>query len=188
MRCLWLILALPAEGLRRSTCGLAGACPGSPVPWAQHASCTQTVLFHNSCKQVQQEIEARIHLDADRKELPGNYTLLSTQEGLCTKGSRRTSPLANPGPFTDLFGFLYESKNDGSDCLLTGCSESQVKSICDFSTNFCNMFNLYCNEAEGCQSKIHSLAYDKASFFENCQHVGPKCSGLETQTSQCTKR
>jgi hypothetical protein len=23
----------------------------------------------------------------------------------------------------------------------------QVESLCDFSTNFCNMFNLYCNEA-----------------------------------------
>lgn len=176
-----------SQGLRTTaTCTLnAQACPGSPVDWSHHASCMETRRFQNPCENVQEEIELRIEKNLDRKKLPGQYELLSTQHGTCSKGSRATSPHAVPGPYTDIFGFLYVSEPDG--CWVTSCSESQVESLCDFSTNFCNMFNLYCNEMDGCESVKHTLNYDAALFGKNCNH-GKQCDGWETDKTQCTRR
>eukprot|EP00913_Durusdinium_trenchii_P035420 g33146.t1 len=195
LRCLLhgTLLFTPIQGLeslRRTTsssaCGLsAQACPGSPVSWANHASCIETRVFHNSCEAVQEEIETRIKENADRKKLPGQYLVLATQKDSCTKGSRATSPHADPGPFTDHFGFLYTPQGEG--CLVTSCSESQVPSKCDFSTNFCNMFNLFCNEMDGCESYKHSLGYEEAMFGTNCNH-GDTCGGWENKESECTRR
>ncbi|CAE7251079.1 unnamed protein product [Symbiodinium natans] len=167
-------------------CGLtAAACPGSPVPAGDHSACSESIVFQAPCASVQQEIEARIRLNMDRKQLLGNYTLLDSEAGACTKASRATNPHADPGPFTDLFGFRYMSA--GSHCHVLGCSESQVESLCDFSTNFCNMFNLYCSEADGCASVHHDLKYDPEQFGRACDHTA-LCGGYETVKSQCTRR
>ncbi|CAE7880294.1 VSR7 [Symbiodinium sp. KB8] len=179
-----------AIGLKRSftpeDCGLTdAACPGSPVPSGDHAACSESLVFKASCSSVQEEIEARIGLNMDRKKLPGNYTLLASETGVCTKASRATSPFADPGPFTDLFGFRYVT--DGSDCHVLACSESQVKSLCDFSTNFCNLFNLYCNEADGCEIVHSNLEHDPAQFDQSCDHTA-KCGGYETLAAECTRR
>eukprot|EP00437_Effrenium_voratum_P035062 CAMPEP_0181463144 /NCGR_PEP_ID=MMETSP1110-20121109/34763_1 /TAXON_ID=174948 /ORGANISM="Symbiodinium sp., Strain CCMP421" /LENGTH=180 /DNA_ID=CAMNT_0023587833 /DNA_START=119 /DNA_END=661 /DNA_ORIENTATION=- len=179
-----------AIGLKRSftpeDCGLTdAACPGSPVPSGDHAACSESLVFKASCFSVQEEIEARIGLNMDRKKLPGNYTLLASETGVCTKASRATSPFADPGPFTDLFGFRYVT--DGSDCHVLACSESQVKSLCDFSTNFCNLFNLYCNEADGCEIVHSNLEHDPAQFDQSCDHTA-KCGGYETLAAECTRR
>ena len=41
------------------------------------------------------------------------------------------------GPFTDLFGFIYETPvGESQQCLLTSCSESQVASRCCCFTSF----------------------------------------------------
>ena len=61
------------------------------------------------------------------------------------KGSRATGNQK----YTDLFAFsLSESKSSG--CLVQACSKSQVTSVLDFSTNYCNLRNLYCNRSDGC--------------------------------------
>ncbi|CAE7370042.1 unnamed protein product [Symbiodinium sp. CCMP2456] len=179
-----------AIGLKRSfspeDCGLTdAACPGSPVPSGDHAACSESLVFKASCSSVQEEIEARIGLNMDRKKLPGNYTLLASETGVCTKASRATSPFADPGPFTDLFGFRYVT--DGSGCHVLACSESQVKSLCDFSTNFCNLFNLYCNEADGCEIVHSNLEHDPAQFDQVCDHTA-KCGGYETLAAECTRK
>eukprot|EP00434_Breviolum_minutum_P022871 symbB.v1.2.020180.t1/scaffold1684.1/size105940/3 len=178
-----------SQGLRTQPCSLNGqACPGSPVDWDHHSSCMESRRFHNPCSHVQEEIEKRIAKNADRKKLPGTYELLATQSGSCSKGSRATSPYAVPGPFTDLFGFIYEAPvGESQQCLLTSCSESQVPSLCDFSTNFCNLFNLFCNEMDGCETLAHDLSYDAPLVGSNCNH-GPKCGGWETNQTQCSRR
>jgi len=130
----------------------------------------------------------RIDLNKDRKKLPGNYTLITSEVGVCTKASRATSPFADPGPFTDLFGFRYQSTPNNA-CHVVGCSESQVPSQCDFSTNFCNMYNLYCSEADGCSPVKHDLVPASSStehFDQVCNH-GSLCGGYETVADECSR-
>lgn len=204
-------LAITGSALLTSKagCGLSElACPGSPLPSSQHSACSQVLQFSDSCQSVQAEIEARINGQKDRKASPGSYVLQSSQSGSfseattvngnssslsqsggCTKASRTTGPGAQPGPFTDLFGFRFMS--DGGGCKVTSCSESQVQSKCDFSTNFCNLFNLYCNKADACEPLLHDLTYTTLSVGDSCNHgesCSPSSGGWENQTSLCTRR
>merc|ERR1712039_762841 len=52
---------------------------------------------------------------------------------------------------------LTFTDSDGS-CIITGCSESQGTSVGDFSTNYCNIRNLYCSKEEGCSPVKHDFA------------------------------
>mmetsp|Transcript_9937 Transcript_9937/g.29219 ORF Transcript_9937/g.29219 Transcript_9937/m.29219 type:complete len:85 (-) Transcript_9937:111-365(-) len=45
--------------------------------------------------------------------------------------------------------FAFAAQEDGS-CEVSACSESQVFSIADFSTNYCNLHDLYCGTEDGC--------------------------------------
>ena len=54
-----------------------------------------------------------------------------------------------PGRYTDKINFQFAAS--GSGCSIGACSESQVTSIGDFSTNYCNSRNLYCGVADGCK-------------------------------------
>ena len=51
--------------------------------------------------------------------------------------------------YTDKFNFVFVAPSD-STCTLLGCSESQVTSVADFGTNYCNLRMLYCGSADGC--------------------------------------
>ena len=52
--------------------------------------------------------------------------------------------------YTDKMTFTF-SNHGTSSCAIEACSESQVFSIADFSTNYCNLRNLYCGAEDGCQ-------------------------------------
>merc|ERR1711920_59469 len=54
------------------------------------------------------------------------------------------------GKYTDKIVLQFESSD--STCVVKGCSESQVTSVMDFSTNFCNIRMLTCGSQEGCKS------------------------------------
>eukprot|EP00438_Fugacium_kawagutii_P022064 Skav223200 [mRNA] locus=scaffold1624:50068:50217:- [translate_table: standard] len=49
------------------------------------------------------------------------------------------------------------------------------------------MFNLFCNEMDGCQTLKHTLSYEPALFGKNCFHT-EKCGGWETNQTECTRR
>merc|ERR1711988_1669131 len=66
----------------------------------------------------------------------GNSTVLSTQR------------VTGDGKYTDLQKFTLTTS--GSGCSVAACSESQVFSILDFSTNFCDLHNLWCGSQDGC--------------------------------------
>lgn len=59
--------------------------------------------------------------------------------------------------YTDKILFTFSSEEDG--CRLQMCSESQVFSIADFSTNFCNMYLMFCGASDGCPYSQHSFTY-----------------------------
>ena len=132
------------------------SCPGSPA-W-KNAKCKMSIDFKEPCHIVQSEINLRLTSESFvDPHNGGKYSQISSQEG-AVKGSRLT---AN-GKWTDLLDFSFISTNEGSTCTVTACSESQVFSILDFSTNYCNLRNLYCNSSDGCSPVQYDLTYEES--------------------------
>lgn len=127
-------------------------CPGSPA-W-KSAICKMTVQFQQPCTMVQSEINLRVTSPAwVDPHNAGKYAQISSRAGII-KGSRITGS----GQYTDLFNFSLEDTAD-KGCQVTTCSESQVFSIFDFSTNYCNLRNLYCNSEDDCVPVQYELNY-----------------------------
>lgn len=151
--------------------GHVWACPGSPASF--HSSCEMTISFPDtSCEKVAKEIVSRgngMHgwIDPHNR---GEYTITS-QSNSKVEGSRLTGDKR----FTDLFDF--ELKDDGNGgCNVVACSESQVNSILDFSTNYCNLRMLYCNSSDGCKPIKEDMKYEENYDWFSCsQRQAYKC-------------
>lgn len=145
---------------------IAAYCPGSPV--AQHAECYVNVFFEGStCANVRKEINSRINGQASGAwtdpHNAGNYTMLD-QAGNDLQISRVTGD----GKYTDLI--VFQLIQDYSNCRMSACSESQVYSVGDAGTNFCNIHDLYCAE-EGCNPfTVMSYTEDVGT----CTEASPK--------------
>eukprot|EP01044_Picomonas_judraskeda_P000206 COSAG03_NODE_8_length_24035_cov_36.331885_20_plen_1405_part_00 len=151
----------------------ADGCPGSPVAdTSPHASAELTVSFVDSCSVVAQEILARARGEAGWRDphtrhgvgTRGSYTVLR-QEAMGRDGAPGTislSRVTGDGAYTDLMDFSF--RRDGSGCIAQACSESQVPSFMDMSTNYCNLHDLYCNLADGCPFALHSLDYSEGEI------------------------
>lgn len=120
-------------------------CPGSAS--TIHASCKVTVTANAPCEQVKTEMMARV--DGQSSGLwhdphnNGTYSPTNASSGL---GFQR---LTGNKKYTDQM--LFDFVDSGNSCEISGCSESQVFSIADFSTNYCNLRMLYCGSADGCK-------------------------------------
>lgn len=147
---------------------LAITCPGTKAPI--HAGCQIELVFTNNCSDVRGEIANRIAGQFGKWHDPhnnGTYTVVKADETMIQL-SRETGDKK----FTDLMTFTFTTSADG--CAVTACSQSQVFSIGDFGTNYCNLHDLYCNDA-GCHP-LSQLNYKET--------VG-KCT--EAQSSVCYK-
>lgn len=141
-------------------------CPGSSA-WT-HAKCKMTVRFQQPCSTVISEINLRLTsptwIDPHNR---GTYSQISSTpmspEHVLIKGSR----LTGDGKYTDLFTFYTTDLNESGSCEVHACSESQVFSILDFSTNYCNLRNLYCNSDEGCPPVQYDLDYEE--IYVDCR-------------------
>lgn len=195
MNMLMLILPAFAHPFRRKMAEESSpACPGSPAP--RHAKCSLQIEFDQPCTEVQAEVAARLRGKQGwrcPKTHPGTYTLISASAG-AVRGTRETGPGSMPpGPgksYTDAFGFTFADNAGGGGCTAHACSESQGASGCDFSTNYCNVRNLYCNSSEGCKVLRHELT-SKEKFGASCYHA-PRCAGslkdgLETNMHMCRR-
>ena len=119
-------------------------CPKSSA--LMHAGCEVTIRFKNTCADVQDEIRSRINGQGSIWTDPhnnGTYSIIDANKALF-----QLSRLTGDEKYTDLINFSFEAESD-SECVVTACSESQVYSIGDAGTNFCNSYDLYCNE-EAC--------------------------------------
>lgn len=118
-------------------------CPSSESK--VHAGCEVTITFEESCGAVQKEINQRIEGQYELWHDPhnnGTYTLDSND------GSEyAVHRVTGDSKYTDKMLFNFVEQGDG--CKVEACSESQVFSIADFGTNYCNLHNLYCAE-EAC--------------------------------------
>ena len=101
----------------------------------------------------------------------GTYTLDTV-----TPSSIAGHRLTGDGRYTDEFEFSFAPTGTGGGCAVAACSESQVTSVIDFSTNYCNLRNLYCSPGEGCPPGAGGpdLSYDE-SFVSCGQRDATKC-------------
>ena len=154
-------------------------CPGSPA--FKNASCSMVITFPRSttCSMVQSEITSRMNgvngwVDPHNS---GTYSLLNNLVNIEEQMSQLTgSRTTADGKYTDIFLFVLEEDSTGeSGCILSGCSESQVFSVLDFSTNYCNLRNLYCNNKDdGCQIVDHDFDYEE-TYLSCWQNDGTRC-------------
>ena len=96
----------------------------------------------------------------------GTYTFTSTTASSIT-GSRTT---AN-GKYTDKYDITFTGSGD--TCTVSACSESQVMSVIDGSTNYCNLHSLYCSSADGCPTVGADLTYEEK--YNSCSQHSDVC-------------
>mmetsp|Transcript_9967 Transcript_9967/g.12571 ORF Transcript_9967/g.12571 Transcript_9967/m.12571 type:complete len:227 (+) Transcript_9967:123-803(+) len=152
-------------------------CPGSQA--YKNAKCSMIITFPRPtpCNEVLTEITSRMNGENGWTDPhnQGTYTILNTivnDEEQMTQitGSRVTGD----GKYTDMFIFTLE-EDVGGGCILSGCSESQVFSVLDFSTNYCNLRNLYCNSKDdGCPISKYNLSYEE-TYVDCWQRDATKC-------------
>lgn len=156
-----LSLAALAQGME---------CPGSSA-WIFHAEAKVTATAQVSCAKVKQEMADRIAgangwYDQHNK---GSYTVQSL--GGQFSATRQTGD----GKYTDKM--IFDLSGDGDTCKVEGCSESQVTSVADFGTNYCNLKLLYCGSDEGCKvanqdftnsGESVSVSLGASSGIDNC--------------------
>jgi hypothetical protein len=147
-------------------------CPGSPA--GIHARCEMEITFpHTDCDQVQEEMARRIAGDLGWTDPHngGHYELDhdTSLESDVLKGSH----LTGNGGYTDLFTMTFATNNEQGNCVVTACSESQVTSVIDYSTNYCNLRNLYCSDhPDGCPTVGSSFEY--VEKYKSCRQRDAK--------------
>jgi len=143
--------------------GAAGmTCPGSGS-WV-HASMEVTATASATCADVAAEIQARAsgHSGWTDPHNEGTYSLVKA-----TTNEIRTQRTANPAK--SVGGKKYVDKqvftltDVGGHCKIEACSESQGMSVKDFSTNYCDIRNLYCGSADGCTAVSKDFATSEES-------------------------
>jgi hypothetical protein len=183
--------------------GTNPTCPGSRYPLT-NAKCSMTIIFkQTSCTDVQNEITFRMQsIDSwtDSRHNNGTFYILNdvvnTEEHISQiTGARRSSvdgggvgfdPTTDGGRYTDLFIFTFEEDtiDPGSGgCIVNGCSESQVVNVLDYSTNYCNLRNLYCNSKDdGCPIVKYDMDYEE--IYVDCwQRDKFSCLGIADDSS-----
>ena len=103
----------------------------------------------------------------------GVYSLLSQSDG-----DLDFQRVTGNKKYTDLLKFTFEDAADNT-CNIQGCSASQVTSVADFSTNYCNLRMLYCGANEGCKPVQKDFAITETA-------VDPSF-GAGKDASQCLK-
>mmetsp|Transcript_25988 Transcript_25988/g.35881 ORF Transcript_25988/g.35881 Transcript_25988/m.35881 type:complete len:412 (+) Transcript_25988:145-1380(+) len=154
-------------------------CPGSSS--YIHAKCSLSVVFQTSCDQVRTEMMGRMSSHFTGWQDPhngGQYSITSADSAFqVIQGEHITGN----GRYTDKLKFKLEETKDGQ-CTLHGCSESQVFSVLDFSTNFCNLYNLYCNSGDGCKTIDFDLRRKSTNYGSCMSRDAKQCITKDTET------
>jgi hypothetical protein len=114
------------------------------------AGCNLTIDFKNSCADVQKEITRRVDGQPDSWHDPhnnGNYAF-APKNSENEYSLERKSGNGSKTVYTDSVEFIFENSPDENSCHVVASSNSQVFSILDMGTNFCNMNNLYSSDKE----------------------------------------
>eukprot|EP00656_Telonema_subtile_P009172 TRINITY_DN142_c0_g1_i1.p2 TRINITY_DN142_c0_g1~~TRINITY_DN142_c0_g1_i1.p2 ORF type:complete len:198 (+),score=41.38 TRINITY_DN142_c0_g1_i1:192-785(+) len=158
-------------------------CPGSPAHFT-HAGMKLTATTTATCAQVQDEASARVAGQYGTWHDPhNNGTYFPESLGGTISFSRATASSSGgsqpfPGKYTDKM--IFTLTDQGSGCQIEACSESQVTSVGDFGTNYCNLKMLFCGSADGC----HPVKND----FTVTGETTTKMASASVSLSGCLKK
>merc|ERR1712096_251955 len=133
-------------------------CPSSPA--SVHAGMEIVATASAACSDVEDEMKARINGQFNKWHDPhhnGTYSLDNASNGTLA-AHRRTGD----DKYTDKMVFTLTSSGDAA-CKIEACSESQVFSIGDAGTNYCNLRMLYCGSTDGCKPVTHDISSKEVS-------------------------
>jgi len=162
-----------SQMLMISSIGAAAAfptngCPGSGA-WLPHAKTQVDATVKGSCADVQAEIEARTSGQNGWVD-PHNGGIYSTlSSSTLSSGGVQVATKRTANPKHSVGGKVYTDKQiftlttNGDSCHVEACSESQGASLQDFSTNYCDIRNLYCGSADGCKTVKHDFQSSQSS-------------------------
>jgi hypothetical protein len=157
----------------------SAVCPGSAA--SVHAKCVMKVEFPQiECKKVLEEINLRLKHENSWVDPHNNgkYELLSSSSETDDNGEHvvlvKASRQTGSGGYTDLMNIQLTEGEDHT-CVLETCSESQGTSVLDYSTNYCNLHNLYCGDAN-CNAVEHEFMDYKEEYVNCKQNTVAKCS------------
>eukprot|EP00933_Yihiella_yeosuensis_P071080 TRINITY_DN79279_c0_g1_i1.p2 TRINITY_DN79279_c0_g1~~TRINITY_DN79279_c0_g1_i1.p2 ORF type:complete len:189 (-),score=40.31 TRINITY_DN79279_c0_g1_i1:475-1041(-) len=150
-------------------------CPGTGHGVWFHAKASLLVTAKTSCSIVQDEIRARVKgengwVDPHNH---GTYSMISDQGG-----AMKLKRVTGNGKYTDMMVLTFAGLEEDSSCQIAACSESQVNSWLDMSTNFCNLHNLYCGKQDGCPIAVQDIGEYKEelrSMSSGAGHDKGKC-------------
>jgi len=117
-----------------------------------------------SCADVLGEMKARIAGQYGAWHDPHNNGTYSVES---YGGTFSTSRLTGDGKYTDKQIFTLTDQN--GSCLIEACSRSQVFSIGDFGTNYCDVKMLFCGSKDGCKPVKNDFAVGKETTSKFAQ-------------------
>ena len=172
-----MLLALASSSLAWWGGSSDYTCPGSAA--YVHASARVQVQANVACDEVQAEMLSRVHSQHTGvwHDPHNNGTYSITSESLTSASDTLAfSRLTGDRKYTDKMIFSFANSEDGK-CEMLACSESQVTSILDFGTNYCNLRMLYCGSADGCKPVTHDFTSveQKVSTSAGNAHDLKKC-------------
>jgi hypothetical protein len=107
-----------------------------------------------SCADVKAEMAARVDGQFAKWHDPHNNGTYTAQSyGGDWSASRKTGD----GKYTDKLIFDFADAGNGA-CTIEACSRSQVFSVGDAGTNYCNLKMLFCGTADGCKPVMSDFA------------------------------
>merc|ERR1719215_316416 len=118
-------------------------CPGSSAS-ITHCGMELTTTAAASCAVVSEEINARLAGENGWYDQHNRGTYTQQSYG----GDVSASRLTGDGKYTDKM--IFTLTDEGESCKIEACSESQVFSIGDAGTNYCNVKLLVCGSDQGC--------------------------------------
>jgi len=137
-------------------------CP-STAAWGPAAGMKITTVASTGCDKVEAEIKARVNgqsTSTDRglwhdPHNNGLYTLenVAGRPPYSYGATISTSRLTGDGKYTDKQIFTLTPVEAGgfAVCRIEACSRSQVTSVLDMGTNYCDLKMLFCGKADGCK-------------------------------------
>jgi len=150
-------------------------CPSTAAPLGVACGMQITTTAAASCSTVLSEMRARVNGQYGSWHDPHNNGTYAAQS---YGGTFSASRLTGNGKYTDKMIFTLTAASTAS-CKIEACSRSQVFSIADGGTNYCDLKMLYCGSADGCKP----VAYDFAVGAETTS----KFSQSTVDLSACLK-
>jgi hypothetical protein len=119
----------------------------------------------------------------DRSNRSSNGTKNANEKAVADDGMILASRRTGNDKYTDLMLLTFWKQEEqrgnedgaaeegggggGGACIVQACSESQVTSVIDYSTNYCNLHNLFCSSHDGCTVVEHDLL-DYQEQYKSC--------------------